>query len=109
MIDESTIPASASDHAKGFVQHILPHTLLTALMHRASRIRFAPWKNWQIRWFIRRFGVDVSEAANPNPGDYAHFNAFFTRALRDDANCQPGWHWHSRMYASRASMTWRGA
>ena len=85
MIDESTIPASASDHAKGFVQHILPHTLLTALMHRASRIRFAPWKNWQIRWFIRRFGVDVSEAANPDPSDYAHFNAFFTRALRDDA------------------------
>lgn len=85
MIDESTIPASASDRAKAFVQHILPHTLLTALMHRATRIRFAPWKDRQIRWFIRQFGVDMGEAANPDPSAYAHFNAFFTRALRNGA------------------------
>jgi phosphatidylserine decarboxylase len=38
-----------------------------------------------IRWFIRRFGVDMSEAADAEPSAYASFNAFFTRALRSGA------------------------
>lgn len=35
-----------------------------------------------IRAFIRRFGVDMREAVEPDPDSYATFNAFFTRALR---------------------------
>ena len=50
-------------------------------MLRATRIRFAPWKNWQIRWFIRRYGVDMDVAAEPAPASYPDFNTFFTRAL----------------------------
>ena len=50
-------------------------------MLRATRIRFAPWKNWQIRWFVRRYGVDLSVVADPAPESYPHFNAFFTREL----------------------------
>jgi len=38
-----------------------------------------------IRAFIRRFGVDMSEAAEPDPNSYPTFNAFFTRALRAGA------------------------
>ncbi|WP_025772309.1 archaetidylserine decarboxylase [Thioalkalivibrio sp. HK1] len=55
--------------------------LLSRLMLRATRIRFGPWKNWQIRWFIRRYGVDMSIAEQPSPSAYPHFNAFFTRSL----------------------------
>ena len=35
-----------------------------------------------IHAFIHRFGVDMREAAEPNPDSYPTFNAFFTRALR---------------------------
>ena len=54
-------------------------------MLRATRVRFAPWKNWQIRWFIRRYGVDMTIAADPDPASYPDFNTFFTRALAPEA------------------------
>jgi len=38
-----------------------------------------------IRRFVRRYRVDMAEAANPDIASYASFNAFFTRALRDGA------------------------
>ena len=62
-------------------QRFYPKHLLSWMMLRATRIRFAPWKNWQIRWFIRRYGVDLSVVADTTPTSYPHFNAFFTRAL----------------------------
>ena len=65
----------------GMRQRLYPKHLLSWMMLRATRIRFAPWKNWQIRWFVRRYGVDLDIAADPAPASYPHFNAFFTRAL----------------------------
>jgi phosphatidylserine decarboxylase len=82
MTDEGRTSASLGDHVQGFVQHLLPHSLLTALMYRSTRLGLRPWKNWQIRWFIRRYGVDISEALQSDTDSYPHFNAFFTRALR---------------------------
>lgn len=82
MTDEDRNAASLSDYVKGIIQRLLPHTLLTAIMYHATRVRWRPWKNWQIRWFIGRYGVDVSEASNTDPESYEHFNAFFTRSLR---------------------------
>jgi phosphatidylserine decarboxylase len=38
-----------------------------------------------IRWFIKRYGVNMAEAAQPDPAAYATFNDFFTRALKPDA------------------------
>lgn len=38
-----------------------------------------------VRWFIRRYGADMSEAEQSRPEAYPSFNAFFTRALRPDA------------------------
>ena len=66
-------------------QRLYPKHLLSWMMLRATRIRFAPWKNWQIRWFTRRYGVDLSIVEDPAPASYPHFNAFFTRALTSDA------------------------
>lgn len=67
---------------KVLLQHLYPKRLLSALMYRATRIPFAPWKNLQIRWFIRRFGVDMSVAEVQNPRAFKDFNSFFTRALK---------------------------
>ena len=69
----------------GMRQRLYPKHLLSWMMLRATRIRFAPWKNWQIRWFTRRYGVDLSIVPDSDPASYPHFNAFFTRALRPGA------------------------
>jgi phosphatidylserine decarboxylase len=38
-----------------------------------------------IRWFVGHYGVDMSEAANPDIESYSTFNEFFTRALKPGA------------------------
>lgn len=48
-------------------------------------IRRQGWKNWQIRWFIRHYGVDMSIAEQPDPFAYPDFNSFFIRALKAGA------------------------
>ena len=78
----------ASRGAAGFAgmrQRLYPKHLLSWLMLRATRIRFAPWKNWQMRWFVRRYGVDLSVAENQVLESYPDFNSFFIRALVPEA------------------------
>ena len=76
--------AISGARAGALLQYAYPQRLLCALMHGATRIRFRPWKNWQIRWFIRRYGVDMSEAMHADSAYYPDFNSFFTRALRPE-------------------------
>ncbi len=38
-----------------------------------------------IRWFCKRYNIDLSNAKDPNPNNYACFNDFFTRALKSNA------------------------
>lgn len=66
-------------------QYLLPHRLLSRLARVAARWRWRPWKDALIGLVVRRFQVDLSEAAEPDPRAYDHFNAFFTRALRPGA------------------------
>ena len=82
--DRASAPRCAVRLA-GLRQRLYPKHLLSWLMLRATRIRFTPWKDWQIRWFIRRYGVDMSIAAEPAPASYPDFNTFFTRALAPGA------------------------
>ena len=42
-----------------------------------------------IRWFIRRYGVDMQEAHSPDPRAYASFTDFFCRPLKSGARPQP--------------------
>jgi len=77
--------ASLGDRIKAWLQYPLPHHAISRLTHRLTRIRHPGLKDWAIRDFIRRFGVDMSEAAQPDPAAYPTFNAFFTRSLRPDA------------------------
>jgi len=63
-------------------QYILPHRLLSRLMYHLMRIRFKPIKNMTMNWMIKKFDINLDEAASKNYDDYEHFNAFFTRALK---------------------------
>jgi phosphatidylserine decarboxylase len=59
----------------------LPHHALSRLALAVTRVRTRAAQP-VIRWFIRRFGVAMDEAAEPDPRAYPSFNAFFTRALK---------------------------
>ncbi len=74
-----------SDHFKNFMLRLLPARLLSRGILRLTRIRNPAWKNRQIAWFIRHYGVDMQEALHSDAQSYPHFNAFFTRALKADA------------------------
>ena len=66
-------------------QHLLPKQLLTQFAGAVARREDGPLTTTIIRRFIRRYGVDMTEAANPDPASYASFNDFFTRALKPGA------------------------
>ena len=63
-------------------QHLLPKQALTRFAGRVAGARGGALTTALVRWFIGRYGVDMAEAAEPDPAAYPTFNAFFTRALR---------------------------
>ena len=65
-------------------QHILPQHLLSRLVGWLAHSRVSWIKNTFIQWFIHRYSVDMRLAEEPNPRNYPHFNAFFTRALKSE-------------------------
>ena len=74
-----------SDRLKVLPQYLLPKRALTAYAGwRASR-RWGPRTTKLIQGFVAKYGVDMSEAADPDISHYASFNEFFTRALKDGA------------------------
>jgi phosphatidylserine decarboxylase len=72
-----------------FVQHLLPHQLLSRLAGTLARCETAWLKNLLIRHFIRVYRVDMTEAEHGDPAYYASFNAFFTRALKAGVRSLP--------------------
>ena len=68
-----------------FLQYLLPHRALSRVVYWATRVTYAPWKNWLIATIVRNYQVNMDEAAQPDMLAYQHFNAFFTRKLRPDA------------------------
>ena len=74
-----------SDRFAVLPQYLLPKKLLTRMAGRAAGARLGGATHAVIRRFVARYGVDMSEAANPDIASYASFNDFFTRALREGA------------------------
>jgi phosphatidylserine decarboxylase len=66
-----------------WLQYLLPQHGLSRLIHAATRVRVAWFKNWTIRAFLKLYSVDMSEASQSDPFAYGSFNEFFTRALKD--------------------------
>ena len=63
------------------IQYLLPHHLLSRLVHAFMRIRLAPVKNTQIALIGSMVGVEWAEAKIENISEFENFNAFFTREL----------------------------
>lgn len=71
--------------AKLFVlsQYVTPQLTVSRLAGKLANMDRSPaLKNRVVRWFIKRYRVDMSEALEPDPEAYPSFNAFFTRALK---------------------------
>jgi phosphatidylserine decarboxylase len=67
------------------LQYLLPHHLLSWLMHAITRVESKGFKDMLIRKVIDWYRVDMREALEGSPSAYRSFNDFFTRALRPDA------------------------
>lgn len=64
-----------------FSQYLIPQSLLSRAAGWLAECRIGWIKNRFIRWFIKRYDVDMSIALDPKPESYLHFNDFFTRSL----------------------------
>jgi phosphatidylserine decarboxylase len=64
------------------LQHVLPKLALTALAGAGANLKAGGLSQWVIRWFIGKYKVNMSEAADADPAAFATFNEFFTRALK---------------------------
>ena len=76
-----------SDYFKALLQYFLPKKALTSLAGYLATIKTPAIKNYLIRYFIRKYDVDMSEAREENLENYADFNAFFIRHLKPE--CRP--------------------
>jgi phosphatidylserine decarboxylase len=66
-------------------QYLLPKLLLTRAAGRAAGAQRGALTHAAIERFVARYGVNMSEAANPDIRSYASFNEFFTRPLKAGA------------------------
>jgi len=67
-----------------YLQYLLPKQALTWYAGRIARSYGGPLTQWLIGWFVKRYQVNMAEAANPDMASYPTFNDFFTRALKPD-------------------------
>jgi len=65
------------------LQKLVPQHLLSRVVGRVAES--ARLKKPFIRWFVKRYSVDMSDAQEQDPLAYENFNAFFTRALKAGA------------------------
>jgi len=66
-------------------QHIVPQHLLSRFVGKIADCQ-TPWvKNTFIKWFAKKYQINMTEAREEIPTNYPSFNAFFTRELKDGA------------------------
>ncbi|MDX5298465.1 MAG: archaetidylserine decarboxylase [Gammaproteobacteria bacterium] len=66
-------------------QHLAPQHTLSRLAGKLADCEVPAIKDPFIRWFAKRYEVNLDEAVHARPEDYRSFNDFFTRALKDGA------------------------
>ena len=67
------------------LQYLYPKRALTVFGGWVANGRWGGITQWIIRRFIRKYGVNMAEAANPDFAAYPTFNEFFTRPLKAGA------------------------
>ncbi|WP_243654505.1 archaetidylserine decarboxylase [Novosphingobium sp. PhB57] len=71
-----------SDRFNLLLQNLLPKQAITSAAGRVAGASAGRITTRLIRWFVKKYGVDMTEAANADIGSYKSFNDFFTRPLR---------------------------
>ena len=71
-----------SDRLRILLQYLLPKQRLTTFAGRVAGAQESSMTPRLIRWFVRKYGVDMTEAENPDLASYKSFNEFFTRPLK---------------------------
>ncbi len=74
-----------SDRLAVLPQYLLPKKALTQLAGAIARAQGGAITTALIKNFVRRYKVNMAEAAQPDVAAYASFNDFFTRALKPGA------------------------
>jgi phosphatidylserine decarboxylase len=68
------------------LQSLLPQHHLSRAAGWLGHLQSPAWlKNALIKAFINSYGISLKDAEIEKPEEYVHFNAFFTRALKNDA------------------------
>ena len=65
-----------------FMQYILPKQSITILAGIFATKQCGALTTKVIAWFVKRYQVNMAEAANPDIASYKSFNEFFTRPLK---------------------------
>ena len=73
------------DKIKTSPQYVLPQHWLSARAYSVTRWRWAPFKNFLIRVFVKIYRVDLQIAERKQAELYDSFNDFFTRSLQASA------------------------
>ncbi|HEY3300118.1 MAG TPA: archaetidylserine decarboxylase [Methylophilaceae bacterium] len=70
---------------KVLLQYALPKQAVTVLAGKLASAKAGKLTTAVISWFVKRYQVNMAEAAEPNIEHYATFNDFFTRPLQQGA------------------------
>jgi phosphatidylserine decarboxylase len=71
-----------SDRLAVLPQYLLPKRALTVFAGKIANAKAGKLTTHLIEWFVDKYQVDMSEAANPDVASYTSFNEFFTRPLK---------------------------
>lgn len=71
-------------------QYLLPHHLLSRFVGFFAESEAPFIRKPLMKFFLNRFGIDLSEAVHETIDGYRTFNDFFTRALKPDARTIEG-------------------
>ena len=78
------VELTKTETAKILLFGALPHHLISRVVYYITRLR-GPMVQPMIDYYIKKFDVDMTEAAYDNTQLYATFNEFFTRPLKQNA------------------------
>ncbi|ABV35399.1 Phosphatidylserine decarboxylase [Shewanella sediminis HAW-EB3] len=70
------------DKIKIALQYMMPKHLISRLVGKLAAAELGSITTAAIKWFIKQYKIDMSEAAQSEPEAYTTFNNFFTRALK---------------------------
>jgi len=72
-----------SDQLAVLPQYLMPKLAMTRLAGRLASAKLGSFTTWVIKRFVKRYNVNMAEAANADPAHYKSFNEFFTRPLKE--------------------------